>query len=114
MIEYVEDNSSIAYVELGLKFDEFIDLTFAQYQDMMIYNSYKKTVENESLRQIVMNAILVIESNKNSKGKKFKDIEMFKNELEMFDKTLNEYEEAPQVDAKAERKALLEKFQNKG
>lgn len=63
------------------------------------------------MRQIVMNAILVIESNKNSKGKKFKDIDMFKDDLDMYDKALNEYEDAPVVDAKAERKALLEKFQ---
>lgn len=114
MIEYVEDNSSIAYVELGLKFDDFIDITFAEYQDMMIYNNYKKTVENESIRQIIMNAILVIESNKNSKGKKFKDIEMFKDDLEMYDKTLNEYEEVKNLTAKEDRKALLDKFTNKG
>lgn len=110
MIEYVEDNSSIAYVELGLKFDDFIDLTFAEYQDMMIYHNFKKTARNEELRQIVMNAILVIESNKNSKSNKFKDIDMFKEELEMYDKVLNEYEDMPEVDAKTERKALLDKF----
>lgn len=110
MLEYVEDNAPIAYVELGLKFDDFIDLTFADYQDMIIYNNYQKTVRNEELRQIVMNAILVVESNKYSKGNKFKDIAMFKEDLEMFDRTLNEYEDIPQVSAKEARKALLEKF----
>ena len=110
MIEYIEDNSSIAYIELGLKFNDFIDLTFAEYQDMIIYNEYKKTARNEELRQIVMNAIMVIESNKHSKGNKFKDIEIYKDILEMYDKTLNEYEEVEQVDAKKERAALLDKF----
>ena len=79
---------------------------------MMIYNSYKKTVENETLRQIVMNALLVIESNKYSKSNKFKDIQMFEEDIKMFDRVLNEYEDAPVVDAKAERKALLDKFQD--
>lgn len=112
MIEYVEDNAFIAYVELGLKFEDFIDLTFAQYQDMIIYNNYKKTLRNEELRQVVMNAILVIESNKHSKSNKFKDIEIYKDILEMYDKTFNEYEDAPMVDAKKERDELLSKFKN--
>lgn len=77
---------------------------------MIIYNNYKKTVKNEELRQIIMNAILVIESNKYSKGNKFKDIEIFKDDLEMYDKTLNEYEEVKNVDAKKERQALLSNF----
>ena len=110
MCEYVEDNAFIAYVELGLKFDDFVDLTFAEYQEMMIYNNYLKTVERETLRQIVMNSIMVVESNKYSKGNRFKDIEMFKDDLEMFDKTLNEYEKVENKDAKADRKALLDKF----
>lgn len=78
---------------------------------MIIYNNYRKTLRNEELRQIVMNAILVIESNKNSKGNKFKDIEIYKDLLELYDKTFNEYEDIPEANAKEERAKLLDKFQ---
>lgn len=58
----------------------------------------------------MINAIMVVESNKYSKNNRFKDIEMFKEELNIYDKTFNEYEYTKSENAKADRAELLKDF----
>ena len=41
MRDYVLETYPSAYVEFGLSKEEFINLTFAEYQDMIIYNNYQ-------------------------------------------------------------------------
>lgn len=57
----------------------------------------------------MVNAITVVETNKYSKTKQFKDIEMFKEAFEMYDFILNEYEEIEpiEVNHKTERQNLF-------
>ncbi|MCI7208514.1 MAG: hypothetical protein MSA15_21285 [Clostridium sp.] len=65
-------------------------------------------INKESMRQMMVNAISVVEVNKHSKAKQFKDIEMFSEQLEMYDYILNEYEEVEiKVDHKSERSNLF-------
>lgn len=60
------------------------------------------------MRQILVNAISVVEINKHSKAKQFKDIEMFSEQMKMYDYILNEYEEVVvEVDHKTERSNLF-------
>ena len=112
MCEFVEDNSYIALVEFGLRYDEFVDMTFAEYQDMVIYKNYKRVIENEEMRQVIMNALLVIETNKYSKKDKFKDIPLFEKELYILDRVFNEYEDGKEVNHKEARRELLSGFKN--
>lgn len=112
MCEFVRDNFYVALVEFGLKYDEFVELTFAEYQDIVIYKNFSKIVEKEEMRQTIMNAMLVIESNKNSKRDKFKDIPLFERELTIYDKTFNDYETMEEVNHKKAREELLSGFKN--
>ena len=69
---------------------------------------YKDLIEKENMRQILVNAISVVEINKHSKAKQFKDIEMFSEQMKMYDYILNEYEEVVvEVDHKTERSNLF-------
>lgn len=109
MRDYVLETYPSAFVEFGLTKEEFIDLTFAEYQDMLIVRNYHKTLEKENQRLILINALTVLEINKNPKQKRFKDIEMFKEELEMYDNIFNgfEDEDAIKEHVKREKEALL-------
>lgn len=109
MCEYVDRIFPIAYLELGLSKEELIELTFAEFQDLLILNDYNKTVEREHNRNILINALTVLEVNKNPKQKKFKDIPMFKETLDMYDCIFNEKDiVAEKEHVKQEKKALLE------
>lgn len=109
MREYAIETYPSAYVEFGLTKEEFINLTFAEYQDMLIIRNYHKTLEKENQRLILINALTVLEINKNPKQKRFKDIEMFKADLEMYDNIFNGFEdkEAVKEHVKKEKQALL-------
>ena len=75
---------------------------------MLIQKEYKDLIEKENMRQIFVNAISVVEINKHSKAKQFKDIEMFSEQLKMYDYILNEYEEVEiEVNHQAERSNLF-------
>ena len=76
---------------------------------MLIQKEYKDLIDKENMRLIFVNAISVVEINKNPKIKQFKDIEMFKEQLEMYDYILNEYEEVEieKVNHKTERSNLF-------
>lgn len=109
MRDYVLETYPSAYVEFGLSKEDFINLTFAEYQDMLIIKNYNRVLENEHKRLILINALTVLEINKNPKQKRFKDIEMFKEELEMYDNIFNGFEdtEAVKEHVKNEKQALL-------
>jgi hypothetical protein len=75
---------------------------------MLIQKEYKDLIDKENMRQIFVNAISVVEINKHSKAKQFKDIEMFSDQLKMYDYILNEYEEVViEVNHQAERSNLF-------
>lgn len=109
MRDYAIETYPSAFVEFGLSKEEFINLTFAEYQDMLIVKNYNKTLERENQRLILINALTVLEINKNPKQKRFKDVEMFKEELEMYDNIFNGFEdtEAIKEHVKKEKEALL-------
>lgn len=79
----------------------------AQYTDMLLHKEYKDLLESEKLRQIKINALAVVETNKHSKAKQFKDIEMFQDALDMFDYIMNEYIEDAPVSHATERQKLF-------
>ena len=109
MRDYAIETYPSAYVEFGLTKEEFINLTFAEYQDMLIIRNYHKTIEKKNQRLILINALTVLEINKNPKQKRFKDIEMFKEELQMYDNIFNGFEdiEAEKEHVRKEKEALL-------
>ena len=75
---------------------------------MLLQKEYRDLINKESMRQMMVNAISVVEVNKHSKVKQFKDIEMFSEQLKMYDYILNEYEEVEiKVDYKSERSNLF-------
>ena len=75
---------------------------------MLLQKEYRDLLDKESLRQMMVNAISVVEVNKHSKAKQFKDIEMFSEQFKMYDYILNEYEEVEiVVDHKSERSNLF-------
>lgn len=109
MIDYVNDTYPSAYVEFGLTKEEFIDLTFAEYQEMVIIKNYHRTIEMEHQRQILINALTVLEINKNPKQKKFKDVEMFREDLAMYKYILEGEEDRVETKkhVKTEKEKLL-------
>lgn len=84
MLEYCNENYPNALISFGLSKEEFTNLTFAEYQDMLILDNYNKTLDREYHRQALINALTVVEINKNPKQKKFKDIELYKEEFAMY------------------------------
>ena len=43
--DFINENRYVATVELRLSIDDFIELTFAQFQDMLIQKEYKELIE---------------------------------------------------------------------
>lgn len=108
MTEYIDKIFPTAYLELRLSKEELIELTFAELQDLLILNDYNKTIEREHNRNLYINALTVLEINKNGKHKKFKDSPMYQEQLEMYDYIFNEKDiVAEKEHVKKEKEALL-------
>ena len=108
MTEYVDRIFPTAYLDLKMSKEELIELTFAELQDLLILNDYNKTIEREHNRNLFINALTVLEINKNGKHKNFKDSPMYKEQLEMYDYIFNEKDIiAEKEHVKKEKEELL-------
>lgn len=90
MCQYVDKIFPMVYLQLRLTKEQLVELTFAELQDLLIWDDYNRVIEKEHNRNLFINALTVLEINKNGKHKKFKDSPMYDEQLKMYDYIFNE------------------------